>query len=204
MKNRTDEVWAALATFIEERGLRDISQIVPAFETHAKTLVQNMRAALLSCNEQALELQRKAEKCETAFVTLSFLDSSILSGAYDLRIDFYDGGFLGDIAEACVYFAYSPLIPIYQESVSVICREATKHFTRFMDYEKNALAWKYKNEVLYEMVISVCSICLLHPDMADLWTQLNLSQNCVFTCGRFLHDQRLYMRFLPAEGVSAL
>lgn len=148
-------------------------------------------------------MQGRGEKGKTAFITLSFLDSSVLTGMYDLRIDFYDDRFLVDIAEACAYFSYRHLMPIYQESVDVICQEAKKRFTRLMDYEKDALAWKYRDEVLYKMVMSTCSLCLLHPDMADFWPQLTVSENCVFTFGRFLHGQQLYLRFSQAEGVAA-
>jgi hypothetical protein len=204
MKNRTDEIWEDLSSVIEERSVRDIGQAKSVTESCANVLLSDLRAALLSCNDRASELRRRNEKGETAFIALSFLDSSVLTGAYDLRIDFYDDGFLSDIAEACAYFSYKHLIPIYRESIGVICGEAKKRFIRFMDYEEDALAWKYKDEVLFRMVMSACSFCLPHPDMADFWRRLTVSENCVFTFGGFLHDQQAYCRFPPAEGMTVL
>jgi hypothetical protein len=203
MKNRTGEIWGNLSSLIEKRSIRDIGQAMSVTESCADVLLINLRAALLSCNERALELQLRDEKGETDFIALSFPDSSVLTGAYDLRIDFYDNRFLGDIAEACAYFPYGHLIPIYHESVDMVCTEAGKRFTRFMDYERDSLAWKYKDEVLLRMVMSVISFCLSHSDMASFWRQLTVSENCVFTFGRFLQNQRLYCSFPPAEETAA-
>ncbi|MDR0489991.1 MAG: hypothetical protein LBH28_01925 [Oscillospiraceae bacterium] len=194
MQNRTELIWEALAPFVEERGLNDITQTLGCFDSHAENLLKDLKAALLSCNEQAASWRRKGEKGETAFIALSFLDTSILTGSYDLRIDFYDDNFLGDIAESCAYFPYVHLIPFYHESTEAICAMAVKRFIRLMDYERDAIAWKYKTEVLYKMVMTTCSLCLLHPEMAGFWPSLAVSENCVFTFGRLLDNQQLYLK----------
>ncbi|GHU60238.1 hypothetical protein FACS1894171_0890 [Clostridia bacterium] len=204
MKNRTDEIWASLSSLIEERNIQDIKQASLAAESHADAALNELRSALRSCNEQSLLLRSQGEKGNTRFITLSFLDSGILTGSYDLRIDFYDDRFLSDIAEACAYFSYRHLVPIYQESAGVICREAGKDFTRLMDYEKDALAWRYKDEVLYKMVMSASLFYLLHSDMTDFWRELTVSEDCVFTFGKFLRGQRPYLKFLPAGGLEAI
>lgn len=204
MKKRTDEIWANLSSVIEERSVRDIGQAKSVTESCADALLTDLRATLLSCNDRALELRCRDEKGETAFIALSFLNSGVLTGAYDLRIDFYDDRFLSDIAEACAYFSYKHLIPICRESIGVICGEAKKRFIRFMDYEEDSLARRYKNEVLFRMVKLSYSLCLSHADMADFWRRLAVSENCVFTFGGFLHDRQSYCKFPPAEGMTVL
>jgi hypothetical protein len=201
MKNRTDEIWTALGDFINERSVADVLLTIARFEENAGTLVPDMRRALLECDEKARRLRRDGEKGETAFIALSFLDTSVMTGAFDLRVDFYDASFLCDIAEACAYFPYAYLRPIYGESVAALCGEAAKSVVRFMDYERDAIARKYKNEVLYKLVMSVCSLCLLHPDMTGLWPELTLADDCLFTFGRLLNDHQLYLRVPKPSGV---
>lgn len=203
MKNRTEEVWSALSSLVEERGVHDLEQTMSSFPSHAGPLLDDLRYAFLACNKQALSWQQKGEKDETSFIAFSFLDTSILTDSYDLRIDFYDARFLKDIAESAAYFSYAYLIPPYQKSVEVLCAEADKHFVRFMDYEADALAWKYKNEVLYKMVLTTCSLCLFNPNMKDFWPSLTVARNCVFTFGRLHNDQQLYMMLPRPQEVTA-
>jgi hypothetical protein len=201
MQNRTQAIWEALSPPVEELGLNDVIKTIENFDPNATVLLADMRVALRSCDDQAAILRDKGEKGETAFISLSFLESSILTGAYDLRIDFYDSNFIDDIAESCAYFPYHHLIPLYQKSVEAIQSEAAKQFTRFMDYERDALAWKYKDYVLYKMVMTTCSLCLLHPDMVDFWPTLTVAENCVFTFGRLHNDQQLYLK-MPQKKVA--
>jgi hypothetical protein len=202
MKNRTEEIWAQIAPIIEERSALDIEQAVSSTESCAELLLQDFCACLLSCNEQALHLQGRDEKGATAFIALSFLHSSTITGNYDLRLDFYDDSFLSDISEACSYFSYRHLSTIYQKSVEIICSAAAKQFVRLMDYEKDALANRYKNEVLHEMVKSACSFCLSHPDMAEFWPKLTVGDECVITFGGFLYGQQQLLRLSQKEGAS--
>jgi hypothetical protein len=204
MKNHTDEIWSSLSSIVEDRSILDIKRTASIMESCSDVLLNELCAALLSCNEQSLELQRRETKGQTAFITFSFLDSSILTGTNDLRIDFYDERFLVDIAEACDYFSFRHLISFCQESVDVICQEAKKRFTRFMDNEKAALSRMYKGEVLYKMVGSICSLCLLHPNMEKFWSQFTVSENCVLTYGRYLHGQQPFLKFSQTRGVTAL
>jgi hypothetical protein len=192
-----------LGAFIEERSVADVLLTISRFEENADTLVSAMRRALLKCDEQARQLRQTGEKGATSFIALSFLDTSVLSEAFDLRIDFYDESFTEDIAETCAYFPYAYLRPIYQESVDAICDEAKKSAVRFKDYERNGIALKYKDEVLYKLVMSVCSLCLLHPDMTALWPKLELADDCFFTFGRLHNDQQLYLR-VPRERAVAV
>ena len=194
MKNRTEEIWTALTPLIEELSLNDISRTLDTFNTHAESLLASMRAALISCDQQAAALRHSGEKGETAYIAISFLDSSYMTGAYCLRVDFYDDSFLTDIAEACAYFSYARLIPYYRESVETICTKASKRFIRFMDYEKDALAWKYKNEVLYKMALVVCTQCLQHPETTGFLPSLTVTDDCVFTFGRLFNDQQFFLR----------
>ena len=194
MQNRTDEIWESLAPLVEERGKSDLTKTIENFGANAERLLSDLRTALRSCDEQAAAHRKNSEKGETAFIALSFLDTSILTGTNDLRIDFYDDTFIEDIAEASAYFPYQHLIPIYQESVEAICKEARKKYIRFMDYERDALACKYRDYVLYKMVMTTCSLCLLHPEMADFWATLTVSNDCVFTFGRLQNNQQLYLR----------
>jgi hypothetical protein len=203
MKNRTDEIWAALGAFIEERSVADVLLTISRFEENAETLVPAMRRALLECDEQARRWRQTGDKGTTSFIALSFLDTSVLTGAFDLRVDFYDSSFIEDIAESCAYFPYAYLQPIYRESVDAISDEAKKAFVRFKDYERDGIARKYKNEVLYKLVMSVCSLCLLHPDMTTLWPELELADDCFFTFGRLHNDQQLYLR-VPRERAVAV
>ena len=197
MERRINEIWANMASIIEERSAQDMAQTIPSFKFYADTLLKDLRTAMLLCNEQALELQRCSEKGESAFITLSFLNSSVLTSAFDLRIDFYDDNFLVDIAAACAYFSYKHLVPLCQDSVDAICQEAKTRFTRFMDYEMDALARKYRSEVLCNMTLTMYSHCLLLSDMADFWPQLTVSENCCFTFGRFLSNQQQICMFPP-------
>ena len=193
-----------MAPFIEERSVNDIIQAITCFESHAAQLLTDLRSALHVCDQEALVWRQKGEKGETAFIAFSFLDTSILSGSYDLRIDFYDENFLNDIAESCGYFSYRHLIPLYMESVEAICDKAAKQFIRFMDYERDALAWKYKTDVLYKMVMSTCSLCLLHPEMTDFWPALTVSEDCVFTFGELLNNQQLYLKIPHSDKETAI
>jgi hypothetical protein len=203
MKNRTDEIWATLGAFIEERSVSDVLLTISRFEENAATLIPAIRRTLLECDEQARLWRQTGDKGATSFIALSFLDTSVLTGAFDLRVDFYDESFTEDIAEAVAYFPYSYLKPIYQESVDAISGEAKKAFVRFKDYERDGIARKYKNEVLYKLVMSVCSLCLLHPDMTALWPELELADDCFFTFGRLQNDQQLYLR-VPKEMAVAV
>jgi hypothetical protein len=203
MKNRIDAIWSTLDTFIEERSVADVLLTISRFGENAGTLVPAMCHALLECDEQARRLRHTGEKGATSFIALSFLDTSVLSEAFDLRIDFYDESFTEDIAEASAYFPYAYLRTIYQESIAAICSEAKKSVVRFKDYERDGIALKYKDEVLYKLVMSVCSLCLLHPDMTALWPELELADDCFFTFGRLLNDQQLYLR-VPKERAVAV
>lgn len=201
MRIRTDEIWEAITPIVEERGVNDIKKTIESIDANASKLLTDLRTALSSCDNQAALHRDKDDKGETEFIALSFLDSSILTGTYDLRIDFYDDSFINDIAEASAYFPYSHLIPFYQESVEAIQVEAAKLFVRFMDYERDALAWKYKDFALYKMVMTTCSLCLLHPDMVDFWSTLTVAENCVFTFGRLHNNQQLYLK-MPQKKVA--
>jgi len=198
---RTDEIWKSMSSFVEERGLDDLAKTVECFDLHAPKLLVGLQNALRSCDAQASVYRQKGEKGETAYIALSFLDSSILAGTNDLRIDFYDDSFLEDIAEASAYFPYHHLMPIYHESIAAIHTEAEKHFVRVMDCELDGLACEYKDYVLYKMVMTTCSLCLLHPDMVEFWPTLTVGQDCVFTFGRLHNNQQLYLK-MPQQKVT--
>ena len=194
MQSRAETIWEALKPFIEERRKQDYTLTQTAFESHAPRLIESLKAAMLSCDEQAAAYRQKGEKDETAFIAASFLDSSVIIGAYDLRIDFYDREFLSDIAESCAYFSYVHLIPFYEESVDAICAKATEEFVRFMDYEKDALAYKYRNDILYQMALTTYKKCLEQPEIAEFLTSLSVVSDFAFTFGRFMRDQEVCMR----------
>ena len=195
MKSRTDKIWGALAEIINEISINDLTKTITCFEAHSVNLLDSLRFALISCDKQAALHRQNGVKGDTAFITLSFLNSSILSGSYDLRIDFYDENFFDDISESCAYFSYAHLIPFYQQSVEFLCEKAEREFVRFMDYERDALAWKYKTEVLYKMIMTTCSLCLLHPKTIEFLPSLNVTENCVFTFGGLFNNQQLYLKF---------
>ncbi|MCL2122231.1 MAG: hypothetical protein FWH28_08295 [Clostridiales bacterium] len=202
MKSRANEIWETLASIIEERGVNDVIKGISSFDARAEDILNRFQDALRLCDAQALSWREKGEKGETAFIALSFLDTGVLTGAHDIRIDFYDERFLHDIAESCAYFSYAHLLPIFRESVEVLCTEAAKQFTRFMDYERDALAWKYKTKILFKMVMSACSLCLMHPGMTEFWPDLSVAENCVFTYGNLLRNHQLLLR-LPRKAAAS-
>jgi hypothetical protein len=104
MKNRTDEIWTTLGAFIEERSVADVLLTISRFDENAGALVPAMRRALLECDKQARQWRQAGEKGATSFIALSFLDTSVITETFDLRIDFYDSSFIEDIAESSAYF----------------------------------------------------------------------------------------------------
>lgn len=204
MLNRIDEIWTDLEAFIKERSVHDIEQATRITESRITPLLSDLRIALLSCNEQAKNLQDIGEKDATAYISLSFLYSSIITSKNDLRIDFYDNDFLIDISEACSYVSYAHLIPLYQDSLEIVTHEAEKRFTHLHYCEKDALSQRYCCESLYKMIMSTCLQCFLHVDMQDFWPQLDFSEDCAITFGGFLHDQRQILTLSQQAGAKAV
>lgn len=194
MESRVEIIWTDLASLIEERRSLDLSKTSECFNFNREQLLNAWRTALHICYEQSLEWQKKGEKGETDFIAISFLDTSILTRTYDLRIDFYDKRFFCDIAESCAYLSYIHLNNVCQESTRIILDWAHSEFSQIRNYEENGLAWRYQKEVLYVMVRETCDMSLQCLELLELWSSLSVSDNCIITYGRMLDNHQPLMK----------
>ncbi|SFR87182.1 hypothetical protein [Anaeromicropila populeti] len=135
--DRQDEIMAIGKELLEERFLKDVERITE--EIKKNSFFKELIAAFDAVFQKVLVLQEDGEKEDIAYVVISYLRSSIITGSYDFLIHLYDESFYFDPKETSGTWSAKYIMDYYENQLDYVERQIGKRMIRLQKSELNDL-----------------------------------------------------------------
>ena len=81
-----------------------LPELMKNYKAEETEIIAGLQEKLQEVFQKAQQMQKVDRKGKICTMGVSYLQSSVLTGSYDLRIDLYDKEFYLDSAECCTYW----------------------------------------------------------------------------------------------------
>jgi len=105
MEGREKSICEAGETLLAERLSKNIIAIETALQSAPEAYCLGFLAAMQDLLEQVAEAQKQGDKGSLQYISVSYLQSSLYTGSYQLRLDAYDERQFGDLTDTYVYWS---------------------------------------------------------------------------------------------------
>ena len=89
---------------MEPRFMGQLPELMKNYKAEETEIIAGLQEKLQEVFQKAQQMQKVDRKGKICTMGVSYLQSSVLTGSYDLRIDLYDKEFYLDSAECCTYW----------------------------------------------------------------------------------------------------
>jgi hypothetical protein len=104
MSDREQEINGLLAVYLAQKGESDIAAVAAAFHERLDEALASFQKAVRFCAAETKRLRENTDKGAICWVVISALESGLVTGSLDFRIDFLDEGLWLDENEAAAYW----------------------------------------------------------------------------------------------------
>ncbi|MDR0491267.1 MAG: hypothetical protein LBH28_08510 [Oscillospiraceae bacterium] len=124
-----------LSDHIEQMFHDRARETMEYFHLNRESVLQSFLSAITVASGAIRPLIDLGKKQKIKFLQFSFLFSGALMNERRLKIDFYDAGYYGDLAEAGGFWDYSMLFPYVDDDIEMLRNKLTGQMRRVMEYE---------------------------------------------------------------------
>lgn len=117
------------------RLLKNMDAIERDFNENGEQYCGEFLNALKSLARKVIKAQQQDVKGEIRYLCFSFLQSSLLTKSYELRLDAYDEGLFKDLSETCVYWSPSFIFRYFEEDVKFVRIQLRQNIVRIREFE---------------------------------------------------------------------
>ena len=104
MTERQQQIMEIGKGMMEPRFMGQLPELMKNYKAEETEIIAGLQEKLQEVFQKAQQMQKVDRKGKICTMGVSYLQSSVLTGSYDLRIDLYDKEFYLDSAECCTYW----------------------------------------------------------------------------------------------------
>ena len=105
---------------MEPRFMGQLPELMKNYKAEETEIIAGLQEKLQEVFQKAQQMQKVDRKGKICTMGVSYLQSSVLTGSYDLRIDLYDKEFYLDSAECCTYWKPAFITEYIQKDIKYI------------------------------------------------------------------------------------
>jgi len=143
MDEREKSIYAAGEALLAERLTQNIATIEATIHAAPEVYAETFLEALQTVLQQAVTAQEKGDKGSLRYICISYLQSSLHTGSYQLRLDAYDERQFGDIADACAYWSPQFIFQYMDDDMAYFRTHIGKHVVQVREHEVMRFAMRY-------------------------------------------------------------
>lgn len=84
--------------------MKQLPELMENYKNNKKKILDELNEKVLELFKNAEQMQKEKTRSAVSVIAISFLQSSTLTGNYDLRMDLYDKDFYLDSKDCCTYW----------------------------------------------------------------------------------------------------
>lgn len=84
--------------------MKQLPELMENYKNNEKKILGGLYEKMLELFKKAGQMQKENTRGAVSVITVSYLQSSVLTGNYELRLDIYDRDFYLDQKECCTYW----------------------------------------------------------------------------------------------------
>ena len=136
MTERQQQIMEIGKGMMEPRFMGQLPELMKNYKAEETEIIAGLQEKLQEVFQKAQQMQKVDRKGKICTMGVSYLQSSVLTGSYDLRIDLYDKEFYLAKAECCTYWKPEFI---------------TKYLLKDVEYFKNEIRFKVPQIKSYEI-----------------------------------------------------
>lgn len=185
--------------YVTDRLAHTAEALNAKYGTEEKALAGAMAESFDRLFLRAADMQAREQKAEIAWVSVSYLRSSLLTETYDLRIDLYDANFYLDVNEVSGYWNGAFVYAYFREDMAYYTKMAREEMIRIMPGEMKAFMIGYSAH--YQAFLRC--FCRKHlPRITELpsYQKMQKAADIKFTFGEYLDKTTVIYPGSDAKG----
>ena len=135
MDEREKHICEVGESLLAEQLEQHILAIETAFQNSPKDCYATFFEAMQTLLERVTQAQEQADKGPLRYICVSYLQSSLYTGNYQLRIDAYDERLFGDMTDTCVYWSPDFIFQYMDHDMAHFRKYIGKHILRVREHE---------------------------------------------------------------------
>ena len=128
---------------LAERLTQNIAEIEAAFQVAPEACSEPFSEAMQTMLRRAATAREKGEKGPLRYMYVSYLQSSLYTGSYQLRLDAYDERQFGDITDAYAYWSPQFIFKHMDADTAYFRKHIGTHVLRVREHEIMRFAARY-------------------------------------------------------------
>jgi hypothetical protein len=120
---------------VRERYIADANEIFNVIKNNSKQAAKEYRQAFENVCEKAYVLQENGIKEEIAYITITYLRSSILTGSYEFMFQLYNQDFYYDAVETSSVWSSLFIMKYYENTVTYLENAVKSQIIQLQEYE---------------------------------------------------------------------
>ena len=143
MDERERSIYEAGEALLAERLRQNIRAIDAAFQRAPEEYYAAFFKVIQDLLERVSEVQKQGNKGALQYICISYLQSSLYTGHYQLRFDAYDDRQFGDVTDTYAYWSPDFIFQYIAEDIAHFRRHVSKHIIRIQEHEIMHFAARY-------------------------------------------------------------
>jgi len=143
MNEREKSIYAAGELLLSERLANNIAAIEQSHQESPEDCSAAFYDAIQTLLERVALAQVQADKGTLRYICVSFLQSSIYTGSYQIRIDAYDERLFGDLTDTHVYWLPDFIFQYITNDMAYFRKHIREHVLRVWEHEIMAFFARY-------------------------------------------------------------
>jgi len=143
MNEREKSIYEAGEAMLTERLAHNIRAIEAVYETapeeHSKTFFDAIQELL----KRVTKAQEKGTKGPLRYIVISYLQLSLYTGRYQLRIDAYDDRQFGDLTDTHTYWSPEFIFQYIDADIAYFRKHVARYVRHVREYEVMSFAVRY-------------------------------------------------------------
>lgn len=137
---------------MEPRFMGQLPELMKNYKDGETEILTDLEEKLQEVFQKAQQMQKADRKGKICTMGISYLQSSVLTGNYELRIDLYDKEFYLDSAECCTYWKPEFVTGYLLQDVEYFKKEIRFKIPQIKTYELQQFIDGYRLNYMYLLV----------------------------------------------------
>jgi len=166
MDEREKHIYEAGEDLLSARLMHNISKIEAEFQAMQDTDETRFYEAIQEMLLRVNAAQEREEKGSLRYIYVNFLQSSLYTKSYQLRMDAYDERQFGDMTDCCAYWSPQFIFEHFEQDMAYFRKHISSKVLRVREYEIMRFAARYAMH--YFRMIQELVTVLIRPLVEDV------------------------------------
>jgi len=165
MEKRELEIYEAGETLLEDRLSQNIEAIQMDVQSTPEDYCGDFFQAIQDLMERVTIAQQEGKQGALRYIAISYLQSSLYTGSYKLRLDAYDERQFSDLADSHIYWTPHFILKHLEQDMAHFRKHIGQHIPRVQEYEVMRFMARY-SLYYFQMILQLVS-ALIEPAIAQ-------------------------------------